>query len=171
MRKIRLGLMSLVVAIAMCELLIALPSPAQQTAAPPADSFDALSIRQVFSHSESAGGSTFTTGPKPIPCQYQPDRIRCQLSIRELIEEAYQISDNEVDAPKWTSGWDHYFSIEGTMPPGTTKEAARLMLRQGLAERFGLQVHWEKRDTPVYALLPGKHGAHSSQSPIPSMQN
>ncbi len=33
------------------------------------------------------------------------------------------------------------------------------MLQEGLAERFGLKLHWEKRDTPVYALVQGKHGA------------
>jgi uncharacterized protein (TIGR03435 family) len=48
--------------------------------------------------------------------------------------------------------------IEATMPPGTTKETARLMLQHALVERFGLKAHWEKRDAPVYALIPGKNG-------------
>jgi uncharacterized protein (TIGR03435 family) len=66
--------------------------------------------------------------------------------------------DYEFDAPKWMSDQGHIFAIEGTMPPGTTEEVARRMLRQGLAERFGLQIHWEKCDIPVYALVPGKSG-------------
>jgi uncharacterized protein (TIGR03435 family) len=161
MRTIRSGFKCFaVVGIAMCELLIALPNAAQQTAAAPKDSFDVLSVKQVYSHTEGGGGASgpTTIGPRFIPCQYQPDRIRCQLTLRGLIKEAYQVNDNEVDVPKWTNDQDHWFAIEGTMPPGTTKETARLMLRQGLAERFGLQVHWEKRDTPVYALVPDKHG-------------
>ncbi|MFZ0820128.1 MAG: TIGR03435 family protein [Candidatus Acidiferrales bacterium] len=157
MRKIRSRFKCFVVGIAMCELLTALPNVAQQTAAPPKDSFDVLSVKQVFSHSERAGGSSTTSLPKTI-VEYQPDRIRCQLTLRDLIEEAYQVTDNEIDSPKWTNDQEHWFAIEGTMPPGTTKEAARLMLQQGLAERFGLQVHWEKRDTPVYALVPGRNG-------------
>jgi uncharacterized protein (TIGR03435 family) len=158
MRKIRPQFKCIVACIAMCELLIALPNAAQQTAPAPKDGFDVLSIKQVYSHSERAGGTTSTSSPKIIDFEYQPDRVRCQLPLRGLIEQAYQVNDNEIDAPKWTNDQDHWFAIEGTMPPGTTEEAARLMLRQGLAERFGLQVHWEKRDTPVYALLPDKHG-------------
>jgi uncharacterized protein (TIGR03435 family) len=155
MRKIRSGFKCFVVGIALCELLIALPNAAQQTAAAPKESFDVLSVKQVFYRHDPNGG---TTGPRIIPCQYQQDRIRCQQTLRYLIEDTYQVNDNEVDIPKFTYDQDHCFLIEGTMPPGTTKEAARLMLRQGLAERFGLQVHWEKRDTPVYALVSGKHG-------------
>jgi uncharacterized protein (TIGR03435 family) len=158
MKRIRSQLKCLVVGIAMCELLITLPNAAQQTAAAPKDSFDVLSVKQVYSHTESGGGSRITYGPKRIPCQYQPDRVRCQRTLRYLIEDAYQVNDIQLDAPKWTNDDDHWFAIEGTMPPGTSKETAQLMLRQGLAERFGLQVHWEKRDTPVYVLLPDKNG-------------
>lgn len=158
MRTIRSGLKCFIVGIAMYELLIPLPNAAQQTAAAPKDSFDVLSVKQVYAHTEGGGASTTTSFPASLPCRYQDDRVRCQLTLRHLIEEAYQVKTNEVDAPKWTNNTDHWFAIEGTMPPGTTKVAARLMLRQGLAERFGLQVHWEKRDTPVYALVPDKRG-------------
>ena len=142
----------------MCELLIALPNAAQQPAATPKESFDVISIKQVYPHTERSGGSTTTYGPQSIPCQYLPDRVRCALSIRSLVEEAYEVDDIEVDIPTFTYDQDHCFAIEATMPPGTSKESARLMLREGLAERFGLKVHWEKRDTPVYALIQGKNG-------------
>ena len=75
-----------------------------------------------------------------------------------MIEDAYQIKDIELNAPTWTNDQDHWFAIEGTMPPGTSRETAQLMLRHGLAERFGLHVHWEKLDTPVYVLVPDKNG-------------
>jgi uncharacterized protein (TIGR03435 family) len=156
MRTVRTGFKCFVMSVAICGLFAALSNSAQQNVPVPNESFDTLSIRQVFYRREPEGG---TTPPKNIPCEYQPDRVRCQRSLRYLIEDAYQVDDIEVYLPKWTNDQDHWFAIEGTMPPGTTKETARLMLRQGLAERFGLKIHWEKRDTPVYALVPGKHGA------------
>jgi uncharacterized protein (TIGR03435 family) len=154
MRTIGSGLKYFVMVIAICELLIALPNSAQQIAATPKESFEALSIKQIYSQVVAG----FRSGPKTFPCQYQPDRVRCGLSIRSIVEEAYQVDDIEVEIPKFTFDQDHYFAIEATMPPGTTKETARLMLQQGLTERFGLRVHWEKRDIPVYALIPGKNG-------------
>jgi uncharacterized protein (TIGR03435 family) len=158
MRKLTSAFKYFLAGIAICYLLIALPTGAQQTAATPRENFDVISIKQVYPHTERSGGSTTTYGPQSIPCQYQPDRIRCSLTIRSLIEEAYQVDDIEVDAPRFTYDWDYSFAIEATMPPGTSKETARLMLQRALAERFGLKVHWEKRDTPVYALVPGKNG-------------
>jgi uncharacterized protein (TIGR03435 family) len=162
MRTIRSGFKCFaVVGIAMCELLIALPNAAQQTAAPPKENFDVLSIKQL--------GSPNTI--KQQSCQFLEDRVRCRLPLLNLVETAYQLRDFEVDAPKWMSDPSHVFAIEGTMPPGTTEEVARRMLRQGLAERFGLQIHWVKRDIPVYALVPGKMALNFSRSPIPNIWN
>jgi uncharacterized protein (TIGR03435 family) len=157
MRTIGPGFKCFAVGVATCGLLLASPNAAQQSAAAK-ESFDALSIKQIYSHTESSGGFSMTSAPKTFECQYQPDRVRCGLSINSMIEEAYQIDDIEVDSPKFTWDQKHCFVIEATMPPGTSKETARLMLQQALAERFGLKVHWEKRDIPVYALVPGKNG-------------
>lgn len=139
---------------AICELLIALPTAAQQTAAAPKESFDVLSVKQLT----PTPGSGSTIPIRQLPCQFLEDRVRCRLPLLRLVKEAFQLRDYEVDAPKWMTDQSHVFAIEGTMPPGTKEEVARRMLQQGLAERFGLKVHWEKRDTPVYALIPGKHG-------------
>jgi len=158
MRMLKLAFKYFLAGVAMCQLLIALPNAAQQPAATPKESFDALSIKQVYPHAERSGGSITTYGPQSIPCQYQPDRVRCSLTIRSLIEEAYQVDDVKVDAPRFTYDLNYAFAVEATMPSGTSKETARLMLQQALAERFGLKVHWEKRDTPVYALVQGKNG-------------
>ncbi len=157
MRTIGPGFKCFAVGVATCGLLLASPNAAQQSAAAK-ESFEVISIKQVYSHRESAGGSTLTSGPNGFACRYQPDRVRCSLSIGGLIEEAYQVKQIEMDGPKWLHSWEHYYEFEGTMPPGTSKETARLMLQAGLAERFGLKVHWEKRDTPVYALVAGKNG-------------
>ena len=38
------------------------------------------------------------------------------------------------------------------------------MFRELLADRFGLKVHWDKRDLAVYALVIGKGGAKIAES-------
>ena len=49
--------------------------------------------------------------------------------------------------------------LAATLPPGTSKEQFRLMLRNLLIERFHLQAHIESRDFPAYALVVAKSGA------------
>lgn len=149
----RSGFKYCVASLAMCCLLIALPIAAQQTEPAPSENFEVLSIHQLASTPQS--GSTTI---RQLPCQFLEDRVRCRLPLLSLMETAYQLRNFEVDAPKWMSDPNIVFGVEGTMPPGTTEEAARRMLCRGLAERFGLHIHWEKRDTPVYALVPGKQG-------------
>jgi uncharacterized protein (TIGR03435 family) len=154
MRTIRSGFKYCVAGFALCGVLIGLQAAAQQAEPAPKESFDVLSVKQL----DSARQSGSTTPIRQISCQFLEDRVRCQLPLLGLIEDAYDLRDFEVDAPKWMKDQNHVFAVEGTMPPGTTVEVARRMLRQGLAERFGLQIHWEKRDIPVYALVPGKNG-------------
>ena len=57
-------------------------------------------------------------------------------------------------------GWmdTDMFDIQATTgsPEKITTERLRLLLRSLLADRFGLKVHWETRETNVYALVPMK---------------
>lgn len=124
----------------------ALPSAAQQPSAPTPPTFDVVSIK----HGEAG-----------MSCKFLQERLSCQASLLNLIKEAYRVEYFQIDAPKWigdSNDSDHIFLLEATMPTGTTQETARLMLQQALADRFGLKIHWDKRDIPVYALIPGKHG-------------
>jgi bla regulator protein BlaR1 len=61
--------------------------------------------------------------------------------------------------PKWVLT-DSY-EIQARSPRTPTKDQVRLMLQSLLAERFGLQTHFETRTIPVYLLTqikPGKMG-------------
>lgn len=61
--------------------------------------------------------------------------------------------------PKWVLS-DSY-EIQARAPRRPTKDQVRLMLQSLLADRFGLQVHFETRTVPVYLLTqikPGKMG-------------
>ncbi|MBV8844361.1 MAG: TIGR03435 family protein [Bryobacterales bacterium] len=61
--------------------------------------------------------------------------------------------------PQWV-GTDR-FDIEATAPLHATKDQYRLMMQALLAERFGLKLHFEKRELPVVEMVlakPGKPG-------------
>ena len=61
--------------------------------------------------------------------------------------------------PAWVKT-DH-FTIQAKAPLHATKDQYRLMVQDLLAERFGLKVHVEQRETPVLAMMlekPGKTG-------------
>jgi uncharacterized protein (TIGR03435 family) len=88
-------------------------------------------------------------------------------SLLNLIQSAYP--DFEVQTtrvaggPAWldTERWD----LAAKLPPGMPAEQEPLyrkteqMLRTLLAEEFGLKVHRETRDQPVYALVVAKNGS------------
>ena len=147
----------LLLAAIICLTVDALPA-AQEPSRSTSPAFDVVSIKQA-------------TGPLN-GCKYLQDRVSCRTSLLELIREAYQVDYFRLDAPEWMAG-PHIggpqmiggqpahadtFLLEATMPAGTIKEAARLMLRQALADRFALKVHRETRIILAYALIAGKHG-------------
>jgi len=51
------------------------------------------------------------------------------------------------------------YDIVAKIPAGATAEQFYPMLRNLLAERFGLAVHWEQRDLPSYDLVVAKGGS------------
>jgi uncharacterized protein (TIGR03435 family) len=79
--------------------------------------------------------------------------------LQVLISQAWDVpSDLMADGPKWLTS-DRYDIIakapEGFVSPSQalTIEEVRPMLRALLIERFGIKVHRETRDAPVYALV------------------
>ncbi len=131
------------------------PGPSQESNESKRSAFDVVSIRKVDTTATRVGPYMWRGVPHK-PCKYLADRVLCQLSLKELTLEAYQVKDIEFAGPEWMS--ESLFAFQATMPPHTPQEAARLMLQQALTERFGLKVHHEKRIIPVYALVPGPHG-------------
>ncbi len=62
-------------------------------------------------------------------------------------------------APDWIASWNHSgYDIDARIPAGSSGEQVNLMLQNLLAERFGLTVHWETRELPVYELTVAKGG-------------
>ena len=92
-------------------------------------------------------------GPGVLPLVFmQSGRLRAPFStVRELIQASYGVEQNQVvGGPAWIDT-DH-FEINATLPDRTTTGGTQVMLRQLLAERFGLVTRSEQRDLPVYFL-------------------
>jgi uncharacterized protein (TIGR03435 family) len=87
-------------------------------------------------------------------------------SLCTLVRSAYDIDQLEqiVGAPKWFDTPDAkvFFDIQmlAKVPDGTavTRDQARTLLRELLADRFHLTIHSDERELPVYELKIAKGG-------------
>lgn len=76
--------------------------------------------------------------------------------LSELIRMAYGVKPYQVSGPDWMAS--ERFDITAKLPDGATKDDVNGALKTLLAERFGLVVHTEKKERPIYALVIGKDG-------------
>ena len=81
--------------------------------------------------------------------------VGTNVVLRDLIRFAYNIYggdwDIRIDAPEWikTARFDIDATTQGVVPAAR----AMSMLRQLLADRFALKVHYENRLRPIYELV------------------
>jgi len=85
------------------------------------------------------------------------------LSIKDYIGTAYKTRFAQIVAPDWIGS--ERFDIVATLPAGATQAQVPEMLQSLLAERFGLKVHRETREFPVYALVVGKTPLKLKEAP------
>jgi uncharacterized protein (TIGR03435 family) len=93
--------------------------------------------------------------------RYHGGPVRMSGALANYIMFAYKLGDLSqytllnAQLPKWaqTQG----FLIEARAPGNPTKDQVRLMIRSLLAERFGLRLHTEVRQLPVYVLALDTH--------------
>ena len=86
-------------------------------------------------------------------------------TVVEMLSLGYGVQKRQImNAPEWaaTDHWD----VNGVPDtPGEPDQKQRnSLVRKLLAERFGLKVHTEQREMPVYALILAKGGAKLTQS-------
>jgi uncharacterized protein (TIGR03435 family) len=95
------------------------------------------------------------------------DRARVDIqweSLGDLIAVAYKIKPFQIAGPDWLAAElkepfrARHFDIRAKLPEGAAADQVPEMLKTLLAVRFGMTAHWEKRETPVYALVVGKDG-------------
>jgi len=117
-----------------CPLL----ATAQQPAATP--SFEAAAIKR------NPSGETGARFEAP------PGRLNAiNVPLRFLIRQAYGIPESRIlGGPAWLD--TDRFHIVAATPGSVNTDAVRGMLRVLLAERFGLVMHTEMREMPIYVL-------------------
>ncbi len=112
--------------------------------------------------------STFL--PPMVLTKFQPDGYTARnASLRLIIQDAYGVDDKQISG---LSGWatsDRYnidAKIDGEtvdafnkLPQQDRRLAQQYMLQSLLADRFGLTLHHEAKELPVYELVIAKNGA------------
>jgi uncharacterized protein (TIGR03435 family) len=92
-----------------------------------------------------------------------PGRIHYPLiTLKELLRRAWD-SYYEIDGPGWLDS--QAVAVEATMPPDTTKEQFKKMLRNLITDRFGLNYHTERKEAAGYTLSLSKNGSKMTIAP------
>jgi uncharacterized protein (TIGR03435 family) len=106
--------------------------------------FEVTSVRENRSVDEAGRMS----GP-------EPGRFTAvNMPLWFILHDAFRIRAHQLlGLPEWAN--DARYDITATYPPGfmPTDEQLRLLLQRLLADRFGLVVHRETRELPMYALV------------------
>jgi uncharacterized protein (TIGR03435 family) len=128
--------------------------------------FEVASVRQWDSRSR--------TMPKAVsggPGTDDPERMAwAARSLGDLLEFAYGVKPEQISGPSWVTSDDLFvttrYDIVAKIPEGASIEQVRAMLRNLLAERFGLVLHHELRNFPAYELMVAKSGPKLKLSSI-----
>jgi len=97
------------------------------------------------------------------PGTADPGRIHYPLiSLKGLLSQAYD-SYFEIVCPGWLD--TQFVQVDATLPPNTTKEQFREMLRNLIADRFKLKYHADTKEISGYALVIAKNGPKIKESP------
>jgi uncharacterized protein (TIGR03435 family) len=128
--------------------------------------FEVASVKPRVPVAGAPTSSSMTGGPGTD----DPGHITCSnRTLRTLIIEAYGIRGFQIEHPDWVG--EARFDILAKVPRDATKQQARIMMRNLLAERFQLQIRREKRDLPVYALTAAKGGIKIKASAETTTEN
>jgi uncharacterized protein (TIGR03435 family) len=87
-----------------------------------------------------------------------------RLTLREYIGIAYRMKVAQIVGPDWIAS--DRFDISATMPAGGKTADIPEMFQTLLADRFGMKLHHENRDFPVYALIQSKGPLKLKESPV-----
>jgi uncharacterized protein (TIGR03435 family) len=156
------------------------PTQGQSSMAPPlpvatgnTPEFEVASVRQNKSNGDASINvdPTFSDGPVPAGGLYLARNIK----LIQFIAFAYRLTTIQLrsleSAVPWTT--EERFDIDARAEGNPTKVQYRLMMQALLADRFQLKVHYETRQTPIYALVlakPGKIGPrlrlHQPDDPV-----
>jgi uncharacterized protein (TIGR03435 family) len=88
------------------------------------------------------------------------------LPFREYVARAYRVRLAQVNGPDWIGS--ERFDLDAKLPAGANVSQLPDMLQALLADRFGLKLHREQKELPVFALVVGKPPLKMKESaPVP----
>ncbi|HTA44863.1 MAG TPA: TIGR03435 family protein [Bryobacteraceae bacterium] len=142
------------------------------TIAAPAQTFDVSSVKPAAPGQKT---SQMDGGPLPIGPfnrgNHEPGRLTwSNIWLKRMIQIAWDFPPDRISGPDWldTSTYD----VVATLPPDTTVDNFKLMVRNLLAERFHLALHRETKEVSGYVLTIARNGPkirESKDSPPPSV--
>lgn len=137
--------------------------PAQTAAAPGKMSFDVASIRQSKPGTFTPPDFALDNGDSYAPFPNPHGLFTADFPLSVYIGFAYKLwlTSEQAESllahlPKWVA--TDRFEIHAKAEGNPTKDQMRLMLQSLLADRFKLAVHFEARETRVFALVLNKPG-------------
>ncbi len=108
------------------------------------------------------------TGAMRVTMQVQPGGAweATNVTLESMIRLAYRIQESQlVGGPAWI--YNERFDIVAKSPQGSPGQEFGHRMQSLLAERFGLTLHSETRELPVYALInSGSQGRRLRQSTV-----
>ena len=152
---------------ALCLLIAVAPDPLCAQASPAQERFEVASVKPNKTPVTLISANTEPGGRF----------VAAQQSLRDLIALAYHVRDAQIVAgPSWieTDRFDVTAKAVRELPPfDTTGEIGPLerMLQSLLADRFGLVVHRETRELPIYALVSARSDRRLGERLRPSTTN
>ncbi len=98
-----------------------------------------------------------TPGMMRVGMRRDPGRVTYSgMSLKMLIQTAFRVKGYQISGPAWLES--ERFEIVAKLPEGASLDLAPEMLQKLLADRFGLKLHRDTKELPVYALVTGKNG-------------
>ena len=155
----RLGTLSVTLACAAAAVLVTAMSPllivaAPQAAPAAAPKFDVASIKLNQSGRVGWDGFKISHGNFNV----------ANASLHMLITGAFHLQRPRVSGgPAWLTA--DRFDISAKGDPGASEAQVLRMIQSLLIDRFGLVIHRETRDLPIYALVSAKNGSSRLQKP------
>jgi len=107
--------------------------------------FEVASVKPASRDQQGAGtarGGPGTSDPTRITISGSP--------LLNLLMRAYNLKGHQIAGPGWLA--EAHFDIVARIPPNTTAEELRTMLRNLPIERFALRTHQESREVRVVEL-------------------
>ena len=112
-----------------------------------------LAFAQAQNTFEIASIKENVSGDGPSDPRVSPGRFSwVNATLRQLIQTAYDVRPYQLFAlPDWAQ--DTRFDVNATATSTTSRQQMNSMLQVLLVDRFGLTVHRDRRELPVYALV------------------